>query len=1147
MKYNKRKRFLSFLTALVLLTALLPANVLAADCAHEFSDGVCTLCKQPAVAAVGKTQYADLAQAVQAAQSAEDPAVVLLGDLTGAKLDLGKAYLLIQGETPVKITDSTITGAHADQVVKNTGNLILQNVTVKNTSGTYALYCEGDDSQEEPFGEATINGGRYEGAVHAIGAKQMKLMLGAVTEGETVQVPQLVSGKDKAAFVLEDSAVEVLCDLGDTVYSVESKTPGVFAFFSEYNPEAEKKTEPKESWFTAVNGTAVFQKETNSWSLSNDIAGAVAAETTELVYNGEKQSPAGVTVTLYGKTLAEQEDYTIAYQQNGAAVTEPVNVGEYQLLATGTGDYAGTAELPFKIVAVEPTVEWAGTSESVGYSGQEAAISTKVNVILLNEESYTGEVTYAYRAVGSEEFTSGLPVEVGDYEVKAMIAAGGNYTAAETEQYLALTVSQVAATELTIGGVPTEIRYGMEPFALNAAGVPEGAAVEWSITKGGEFARVDQTGKVEVTGAGEVTVQAKVPAGAQWTEATAECTFRVQPAVLTVSSVTAEGKVYDGNPMVPITAVTLSGVLGQDVVSVELNQLKGELSGSNAGTYQEVKLPELKLTGAQAANYALTQPTGPVSAEITVKKANLSEKLADVKASAAVDSETITVEGLGAGMPSDAGTLHYQNKSQDTGDGNTVIVLDWSVDQTGKVTAKIVNGTPGDEILFDVVISSDNYNDTVVRGVITLGALAVDGSKVTVTPNGSPLTYNGKEQKVTWTAKLGETALTEGTDFEVTYPADVTNAGDKEVTLQFKGKYSGSVTAKYSIAKAKLTVSDVKVQDKTYDGTTKATVTGGKLTGAVSGDDIKVAATGVFADKNSGSSKTVQLTYKLAGKAADNYELTETTGTATGRIYAVSSGQLAGKISGISASNVNSNNRSTLRSVVDQANAAMSDGGLSSNEKSGLSNVRMNAEELIGRIDSAAAASATASIKATAKVTSETVTLEDQPALVKAQSDLNNALKTYGGNYTSGEKKEIQNQADRVTKALTVIGKVQSAVTMIEALPDTVQADTPVDSNLKKTVADAQAAFDALDEYQKGLIDEDMQLKLTTVAKAVGQAPVKDEESTANRPGSDAQEEAEEGFHFPVWILIVALLVSVGCGGGLLWYMRKQKEESTNW
>ncbi len=95
-------------------------------------------------------------------------------------------------------------------------------------------------------------------------------------------------------------------------------------------------------------------------------------------------------------------------------------------------------------------------------------------------------------------------------------------------------------------------------------------------------------------------------------------------------------------------------------------------------------------------------------------------------------------------------------------------------------------------------------------------------------------------------------------------------------------------TNQVTINKANISaVTGITAGDKVYDGNTSATLTtsgaGIGFTGKFDNDELTVAnATGVFADKNVGTSKTVNITgITLGGNDAGNYNLTNTTGSTT--------------------------------------------------------------------------------------------------------------------------------------------------------------------------------------------------------------------------------------------------------------------------
>ncbi|WP_137172709.1 YDG domain-containing protein [Massilia sp. HP4] len=131
----------------------------------------------------------------------------------------------------------------------------------------------------------------------------------------------------------------------------------------------------------------------------------------------------------------------------------------------------------------------------------------------------------------------------------------------------------------------------------------------------------------------------------------------------------------------------------------------------------------------------------------------------------------------------------------------------------------------------------------------------------------------------------------------VTYQADFADkhAGvGKPIDYRGAGPLFGIVTATgqsvygvrqayvADVARAPVTVGQVAAQDKVYDGTRAASVSGA-LVGPVTGDNVRlIGASGLFADKNAGVGKTVTLSGGvLSGADARNYNLVG--GAATGR------------------------------------------------------------------------------------------------------------------------------------------------------------------------------------------------------------------------------------------------------------------------
>ena len=92
---------------------------------------------------------------------------------------------------------------------------------------------------------------------------------------------------------------------------------------------------------------------------------------------------------------------------------------------------------------------------------------------------------------------------------------------------------------------------------------------------------------------------------------------------------------------------------------------------------------------------------------------------------------------------------------------------------------------------------------------VTAYAVPVDLSKATVTVNPSTVVYTGMEQQPEVTVKLGDTTLTAGTDYDLTWDEE-NHVNVKKYTVTATGKrtaesgYSGTATGTFEITKRDL-------------------------------------------------------------------------------------------------------------------------------------------------------------------------------------------------------------------------------------------------------------------------------------------------------------------------------------------------------
>ncbi len=171
------------------------------------------------------------------------------------------------------------------------------------------------------------------------------------------------------------------------------------------------------------------------------------------------------------------------------------------------------------------------------------------------------------------------------------------------------TTSGATAQSITFNAL-SPVTYGDPTFTLNAT-ASSGLAVTY--TSSNTSVATISGSTVTIVGAGTTTITASQTGDASYSAATPVTqSLVVNPKTLTVTGAVAQNKVYDGTNTATITGATLSGVVGSDVVTLV-----------SAGTFNSINVASgiaitsnFSISGAQAGNYTLTQPSG-LSANIT--------------------------------------------------------------------------------------------------------------------------------------------------------------------------------------------------------------------------------------------------------------------------------------------------------------------------------------------------------------------------------------------------------------------------------------------------------------------------------------------------------------------------------------------------
>lgn len=410
-----------------------------------------------------------------------------------------------------------------------------------------------------------------------------------------------------------------------------------------------------------------------------------------------------------------------------------------------------------------------------------------------------------------------------------------------------------------------DMTYGDSPFTVSAT-ANSGLIVTFSA--GGTVGACSVSGTtVTITGVGTCTITANQSGDTDYNAASPIArSFTINQKTLTVTA-TGVNKAYDGTN----TATVNYGDnrVGGDTLTISGTATFGN---ANVGTSKAINVSSISLSGTDAGKYVLASNSASASANITA-----------VPLSITANDQTKTYDASAYGGGNGLDYSGFVNSE-------TASVLGGSVSYGGTSQGAVNYGT---YVITPSGLTSGNYNITFHDGMLT-----VNKAPLTITAQPNTKVYDGTNTISTTTPSVSGL---QGSD-TVTGLAEAyagINVGSGQ-SINVSGGYTindGNSGSNYLvntvddtngvITAAPVTVTGITASDKTYDGTTSATINtaSASLSGVVSADVGNVSLTGTpvgtFADKNVGTGKTVTINgYSLTGSAASNYSLTNPTTTA---------------------------------------------------------------------------------------------------------------------------------------------------------------------------------------------------------------------------------------------------------------------------
>ena len=585
----------------------------------------------------------------------------------------------------------------------------------------------------------------------------------------------------------------------------------------------------------------------------------------EWVYDGNEHAKHEMeSVTGFAKDEGATYSYTGAITNAGTVqnmFTYTLNEGTKASNYTFDNPEYGT--LKVTPVSDEITVTIKGNTATKTYDGTEKTVRD-YGFGASNDLYGTGDFVFTGAAVakGTNVGTYKMGLDKGQFSNTS--ANFSNVTFVVEDGWLKIEGGQIDANAITWTTQDVQKVYDGNPLSAFAAHATDKHGnelnVEYSID--GETWTFDPA-EISLTHFGSQKVLLRATgsnyAAGQYATSSENIMINKRPVTLTSASA---NKVYDGKPLTNGTVT--STPLGVDVGFLDGEGVTCNVTGSQTNVGESAN--EFTYTfneGTSKSDYLVTYEFGKLI--VTQDNTEVVVTITEHSGAFEYDGTEKTVSGYDFSASNEL----YKN-------------TDFEFTGNDSVSATNV-GT------YDMELKSEDFKNTngnfskvtfvVVDGQLTITPKSVDpeagkGMSVGKLPH---ITYNGKSQKQKPEVKDGNTLLTEGTDYTLSYSEDTTNVGTVTVTVEGKGNYAGEAEVTYEIMKRQVALESASAS-KVYDGTPltkhKAGVTEGSM---VDGESFVYEFTGT--QTVAGESANSFMISAGDGTNLDNYEITKQDGT----------------------------------------------------------------------------------------------------------------------------------------------------------------------------------------------------------------------------------------------------------------------------
>jgi trimeric autotransporter adhesin len=595
--------------------------------------------------------------------------------------------------------------------------------------------------------------------------------------------------------------------------------------------------------------------------------------------------------TYNSKDVATATTVTASLSPGTITAASGTLASNYNLPTTASGAGQITpASLTVSGITAANKVYNASTAATLNTTSATLMGAISGDTVNLNTGGATG--TFASRNVGT-----GITVTVADLTLSG--AQAGDYIPIEPT-----TMANITPAGLTVSGITAANKvYNdstgaiLDTIGATLVGVFSGDTVNLNASGAtGTFAAVNVGTGITVTVSGLTISGAEAD---DYTLTQPTTTANITPASLTVTGITAGNKVYNAAVAAALntTDVTLVGVFSGDTVNLNASGATGTFASANVGTGITVTVSGLTISGAEAGDYTLTQPTTTANitpASLTVTGITAANKVYNANASAALNTTDATLSGVFSGDTVTLGTSGATGifASQNVGTGITVAVTDLTIsgaeagDYTLTEPTTTANITPAGLTVTSISGANKVYNASTGATLDTIGATLVgvfSGDTVNLSTSGAIGTFASQNVGTGITVTVSGLTIggAQADDYTLTQPTTTAN-----------------------ITPAGLTVTGITAANKVYNANASAALnntTDATLVGVFIGDTVNLStsgATGTFASQNVGTGITVTVAgLTISGAQVGDYTLTQPTTTAN-----ITPAGLT--VSGITASNM---------------------------------------------------------------------------------------------------------------------------------------------------------------------------------------------------------------------------------------------------